>query len=74
MYKTSAEVQSTRKGLVTVEMNSEMDNVDIYVRTSIDCKIVREANIDLLPEEFINLICPILQAKGYRIITVSEEI
>lgn len=72
MYKTTAEVEATRKDLITVEMNAEKDNVDIYVRNARDCRILNEAHINLSPEGFIEVMYPIMQAKGYRLIPVPE--
>lgn len=72
MYKTNVEVQRTVKELITVEMNGHRDNVNVYVRGSVDCQIVNEAAIDIPPEGFINLVYPILKARGYTLSPESE--
>lgn len=72
MYKTNAEVQTTRRDLITVEMDDQKTNVDIYVRNAIGCAIADEAAIGISPEGFIGLVYPILQAKGYRLEPAPE--
>ena len=72
MYKTTAEVKSTRTELVTVELNESKDNVEIYVRNATDCSITSEAVIGLSPEGFIDLVYPIIQQKGYRLLPAPE--
>lgn len=74
MYKTTAKVETARRDYIEVEMNSKKDNVEIYVRNVIDCKIHREAGIHISPEGFIDLVLPILQARGYRLEVVPEAV
>ena len=72
MYKTEVETRNVVKGLITAELNGRMDNVNIYVRDAVDCQIVNEAAIDLSPEGFIDLVYPILKARGYTLSPVPE--
>lgn len=73
MYKATAEVESTQRDLITVEMNSRKDNVRVYVRNVCDCKDVRQAGINISPDGFIDLVYPILKAKGYQLMLMTEE-
>jgi len=72
MYRTSASTVRTDSSLIKVEMNNEKDDVEIYVRNARDCRVEAEAVINLLPEDFLDLVYPILQAKGYVLVAPLE--
>lgn len=74
MYKTTAEVRSTKREIITVDMNGAKDNITISIREDIGCIITAEAKIDISPERFFELVYPVFREKGWVLTPVLEEI
>jgi hypothetical protein len=72
MYKTEINTLKYVRGLVTLNMSEKKDEVGIYVRESVDCAILNEAYIDISLEDFLDLVRPILYAKGCRLSSDPE--
>lgn len=66
MNKTTAETQDTVTALITVETAENMRSVKLYVRESVNCQVVGEAEITVSPDTFYDLVQPVLKEMGYN--------
>jgi hypothetical protein len=72
MYKTEVETRCGIRNIAIVRMDKEGTDVNLYVRETVDCCVTGEAEITISPEVFIDLVYPILKAKGYTLTPTPE--
>lgn len=74
MYKTSAKVESTRREYIEVEVTEDKQHVTMLVREIADCAIAGEAAIRIPSDGFLDLVAPILNNLGHRVVKVQGAI
>ena len=72
MYQTEIRKSTVKKALILVEMNDKETEVNVFIRESVDASIKAQAEINIEPEEFVNLVVPILREIGCRVDGLEE--
>jgi len=74
MKQTSIETSRHIRGLISINIDESKEEVRVYIREAVDCRIESEGEILLSTVGFNTLVMPIIEAQGFEIVIPDEVV